>query len=127
MLKKHFFTIISLLLITTLSLMPAKEFPQVDVQFADKWAHWVMYAFLMLVISGEYYYRHNSGSVGRMILFFILTSSYGALMELGQAYLTTSRHGDWLDVAANTFGALCGLVISLFTLSLFLKFSNDKK
>ena len=44
--RRHIFTLLTLLLIATLSLMPAQEFPETDIQFADKWAHWVMYGFL---------------------------------------------------------------------------------
>ena len=87
--RKNLFAIITLLLIATLSLIPAQEFPKVDVQFADKWAHWVMYAFLFLVISGERIIRKRTTHFPSFILIAILVSIYGGLMELGQAYLTT--------------------------------------
>jgi VanZ family protein len=98
--------------------MPAQEFPKVDVQFADKWAHWVMYAFLFLAISAERIIRKRTTHFPCFILIAILVSIYGGLMELGQAYLTSTRHGDWLDVAANTFGAFCGLAC----LTLYIRF-----
>ena len=132
--RRHIFSLLSLLLIATLSLMPAQEFPQTDIQFADKWAHWVMYGFLTLVIgiecvlrdeylrkkastSGLHEQAHKSKgtAIWQFLVIFIIASIYGGLMELGQAYLTTSRHGDWLDVYANSFGALCALVcLSLY-------------
>lgn len=34
------------------------------------------------------------------------------LIELAQAYCTTDRSGDWLDLAANAIGALAGIVLS---------------
>ena len=130
--RRHIFTLLTFLLIAALSLMPAQEFPQTDIQFADKWAHWVMYGFLTLVMgiecvlrdeylrkkastSGLHEQAHKSkGTAIRQFLFIaIIASVYGGLMELGQAYLTTSRHGDWLDVCANSFGALCAFVILL--------------
>ena len=130
--RRHIFSLLSLLLIAVLSLMPAQEFPQTDIQFADKWAHWVMYGFLTLVMGidyvlrGEYLrakasahrkeeqvHKEKGTAIWQLLVIFIVASVYGGLMELGQAYLTTSRHGDWLDVYANSFGALCAFVILL--------------
>ncbi len=129
-LRKNGLSLLTILLITTLSLMPGHEFPQVNVQFADKWAHWVMYGFLTLVMGidyvlrGEYLrakasahrkeeqvHKEKGTAIWQFLVIFIVASVYGGLMELGQAYLTTSRHGDWLDVYANSFGALCALVL----------------
>ena len=128
--RHHIFSLLTLLLIAMLSLMPAQEFPQTDIQFADKWAHWVMYGFLTLVMGidyvlrGEYLstkpyiswhqrlaHKNKGTAIWQFLFIFIVASVYGGLMELGQAYLTTSRHGDWLDVLANSFGALCALVL----------------
>lgn len=120
--RKNIFTLLTLVLISILSLMPAQEFPQVNVKFADKWAHWVMYGFLTIVMGTEYllhiyhfnrkvgYGRKKGTSIWRLLAISVFAALYGGLMELGQAYLTTSRHGDWLDVWANCFGALCALV-----------------
>ena len=128
--RHHIFSLLTLLLIAVLSLMPAQEFPQTDIKFADKWAHWVMYGFLTLVMGIDYVLRDeylstkpytswqqrlahkNKGTaIWQFLVMFIVASVYGGLMELGQAYLTTNRHGDWLDVLANSFGALCALVL----------------
>ena len=128
--RRHIFSLLSLVLIAALSLMPAQEFPQTDIQFADKWAHWVMYGFLTLVMGIDYVlrdeylstkpsassaqrqrYKNKGAAIWQLLVIAIIASVYGGLMELGQAYLTTSRHGDWLDVLANSFGALCALVL----------------
>ena len=128
--RRHIFSLLTFLLIAVLSLMPAQEFPQTDIQFADKWAHWVMYGFLTLVMGIDYVlrdeylstkpsassaqrqrYKNKGAAIWQLLVIAIIASVYGGLMELGQAYLTTSRHGDWLDVLANSFGALCALVL----------------
>ena len=128
--RRHIFSLLTLLLIAVLSLMPAQEFPQTDIKFADKWAHWVMYGFLTLVMGIDYVlrdeylstkpsassaqrqrYKNKGAAIWQLLVIAIIASIYGGLMELGQAYLTTSRHGDWLDVLANSFGALCALVL----------------
>lgn len=130
--RRHIFSLLTLMLIAVLSLMPAQEFPQTDIQFADKWAHWVMYGFLTLVMGIDYVlrdeylstkpsassaqrqrYKNKGTAIWQLLVIAIIASVYGGLMELGQAYLTTSRHGDWLDVLANSFGALCAFVILL--------------
>jgi VanZ family protein len=56
-------------------------------------------------------YKNKGAAIWQLLVIAIIASVYGGLMELGQAYLTTSRHGDWLDVLANSFGALCALVL----------------
>lgn len=128
--RRHIFSLLTLMLIAVLSLMAAQEFPQTDIQFADKWAHWVMYGFLTLVMGIDYVlrdeylstkpsassaqrqrYKNKGAGIWQLLVIAIIASVYGGLMELGQAYLTTSRHGDWLDVLANSFGALCALVL----------------
>lgn len=130
--RRHIFSLLSLVLIAALSLMPAQEFPQTDIQFADKWAHWVMYGFLTLVMgiecvlrdeylrkkastSGLHEQAHKSKgtAIWQFLVIAIIASVFGGLMELGQAYLTTSRHGDWLDVYANSFGGLCAFALLL--------------
>lgn len=128
--RRHIFTLLTFLLIAALSLMPAQEFPQTDIQFADKWAHWVMYGFLTLVMgiecvlrdeylrkkaytSGLQAHKSKGTAIRQFLVIAIIASVFGGLMELGQAYLTTSRHGDWLDVYANSFGALCAFALLL--------------
>lgn len=142
--RRHIFSLLTLLLIAVLSLMPAQEFPQTDIQFADKWAHWVMYGFLTLVMGIDYVlrdeylstkpsassaqrqrYKNKGAAIWQLLVIAIIASVYGGLMELGQAYLTTSRHGDWLDVLANSFGALCAFII-LFLFRLLSKRENSR-
>ncbi len=116
----HLFGRLTIALITILSLMPAQEFPQVDVQFADKWTHWVMYGFLTLVMGVEanrHRYKHaedcayaHTSPIMQFFCIMLFSALWGGLMELCQTYLTTSRHGDWLDALANSFGALCAFV-----------------
>lgn len=145
--RRHIFSLLSLLLIAVLSLMPAQEFPQTDIKFADKWAHWVMYGFLTLVMGidyvlrGEYLrakasayrkeeqvHKEKGTAIWQLLVIFIVASVYGGLMELGQAYLTTSRNGDWLDVLANSFGALCAFILLLiFLLSTSQQHSSYRK
>ncbi len=113
--NRYFFSASTLLLITILSLVPAREFPQVDARFADKWAHWVMYAAATLVIGIEQGLRKPVRRWHiRIMRIAVFTSLWGALMEVCQATLTTTRSGDAMDAAANTFGAACGATLLFF-------------
>ena len=112
--SRYFFSVLIVLLVTGLSLFPAQEFPEVDVQFADKWAHWIMYAAVTLIIGIEQGLKRPVRAWGtRIAVIAVFAALWGALMELCQAYLTTTRSGDILDAAANTFGALCGALVLL--------------
>lgn len=110
--NRYFFSTLIVLLVTGLSLFPAQEFPDVDVQFADKWAHWIMYATMTVVIGIEQGLKKPVNAWGtRIAVIAVFAALWGALMELCQAYLTTTRSGDIMDAAANTFGALCGALV----------------
>lgn len=119
---KYLPSIVLAIAIAVLSLMPAKEFPQVDVPFADKWVHWVMYGVLAAVLiwdcrkglkglkgskglEGSRWF--NAPRVRSIVAAMVAASLYGGLMEILQATATTTRSGDWLDFLADTFGALC--------------------
>lgn len=101
-----------------LSLAPIPEMPRLpDINLLDKWAHFVMYGGLCLVIWWEYWRQHRQinwqhATIGAILLPIIL----GILMELGQTYLTTCRTGDWLDAVANAIGVTLGAVIGYFIL-----------
>lgn len=111
MLRYKFSTII-ILAVLTLSLMPAEEFPRVDARFADKWAHWVMYASVSFIIGLETMRSFRTPlRIIQAMGVILFATVLGGLLELAQAYLTTTRSGDCLDALANTFGALCGVLL----------------
>lgn len=116
-------SILTTLLIVFLSLCPF--FPDTgleEIPLIDKWVHFVMYGGLCLVIWWETPFSPTQalprgeglkkssllGGVKGAVLFPLLLS--GA-MELMQAYCTTTRNGDWGDMAANAIGVLLGTVV----------------
>ncbi len=112
-LRRYPFSLLTVLLITALSLLPigSVEIAK-DVPFADKWTHMVMYGILTLVIWVEYLRHHRRIQRSRLILFaFIAPIAMSGLMELLQAYATTYRSGEWLDLAANSIGVCLGTAI----------------
>ena len=109
---KHYkFTILVALVIVVLSVIPINEqTPLSDVPFIDKWTHCVMYAGMSFAMWLDWrgYNRHLTAL--RYGLMWLLPTLMGGLLELVQAYLTTCRSGEWLDLAADAVGAAVATV-----------------
>lgn len=118
-----------LILIWALSLTPFfPETPFDTVELADKWTHLVMYGGTAFVMWVEYWRCHapithhpspNTHHLSKLwLLAGIGLSLMGGLLELIQAYLTTTRSGEWLDFVADSIGALgvclIGTLLSVF-------------
>lgn len=112
-LKTYPLSILCSFAICILSLAPigAPEVAQ-DVPFFDKWAHFVMYGGLALVIWFEMIRSKTHHSTSAFILWGIFFPALlGGLMELGQMYLTTYRSGEWMDMLADGIGAMLGSLV----------------
>jgi VanZ family protein len=93
-------TLLTLAAITALSLWPLEFLP--SVPGSDKTHHFIAYAGLMLPTAlrkPKYWLL-----IG---LFFI---GWSGAIEILQPYV--NRYGEWLDLAANTAGIVCGLLIA---------------
>ena len=86
--------------ITVLSLWPQESLP--SVPGTDKSHHLIAYAALIFPVAlrKPAYWKLIS-------LFFI---ACGGMIELAQPYV--NRSAEWLDLAANTTGILCGLLVA---------------
>ncbi|MBQ7513694.1 MAG: VanZ family protein [Prevotella sp.] len=107
-----------LALIWILSLTPFfPETPLDDVEFIDKWTHLVMYGGTSAVIWWEYLRSHHAIHWHRLLWIAVAGMMVlGGVIELLQAYCTTTRSGEWLDFVADTLGVLigCGLGLLLY-------------
>ncbi len=122
LIKQYPLTLLCYLAIAVLSLAPigAPEVAQ-DVPFFDKWAHFVMYGGLSLIMGFELLYcveschikRKEKKTHGLLLLVCVLLfpALWGGLMELAQANLTTYRSGEWLDFLADSVGSLLGYAL----------------
>jgi VanZ family protein len=112
-LKRHLWTLIASLAIIIVSLIPIPEIkPLEDIPLMDKWTHFVMYGGLACAAWFDIYRSKTQvPTTGKLLLAIVYPILLGGLMELGQAYLTTCRNGDWLDFIANTIGAIIAIPI----------------
>ena len=94
-----FIFFLGILLFTILALVPGKAVPAVFV-FWDKAQH--VSAFIMLSVSGGLAFP------GKARLTYLSLGIYGALIEVMQSTLTTTRHGDFFDWLADSIGILIG-------------------
>ena len=114
--KFHYpLSMLCIALIGVLSLTPFfPETPLDDVAFIDKWTHMVMYGGTCSVIWWEYLRSHRRIDRLRLLLWAVAGMvMLGGLMELMQAYCTTTRSGEWLDFWADSLGVLVGTAIGL--------------
>ena len=96
-----------LALIAFLSLWPLDELP--SVPGTDKTHHIIAYAVLMFPTA------LNKPNKWKLIgLIFI---AYSGVIELLQPYV--NRSGEWLDMAANATGIICGLLFAKLVIYFF--------
>ena len=129
--KKYPLSCLCLALIFILSFTPFfPETPFDEVQFMDKWTHLVMYGGTTSVMWLEYLRncRKEARKPNLQVLFwvaFVGMILLGGLVELGQAYCTTTRSGEWLDFWADSIGVLLGNLLG-WLLHHFFHFSVSK-
>lgn len=117
--RKYPFSTFCLALIGVLSFTPFfPETPLDNVKFIDKWTHLVMYGGTCSIIWWEHLRlckKETRRPNLRALFWFALVGMIilGGLVELGQAYCTTSRSGEWLDFYADTVGVLLGNILGL--------------
>lgn len=109
--RRYKYSVLVALAIIILSTIPIPEVkPLEGVPLIDKWVHFVMYASLSIAMWIDQKNAHQPLSPTFYLLMIVLPSCLGGILELVQAYLTTCRSGEWLDVIADTIGAVIGTV-----------------
>lgn len=93
-------TILLLVSIATLSLWPAAYLP--EVPGTDKTHHFIAYAALMLPTA----LRKPKYWLTLTLIFL----AFSGVIELIQPYV--NRYGEWLDMAANASGLVCGFILA---------------
>ncbi len=96
-------------IIITLSLIPANEVPQISwFEGVDKVVHFCMYLGFTWLLSWT---LNLASKVFVSFLIIILSIGWGLLMEILQMIMHFGRTFEWMDVLANSLGALVGVMI----------------
>ena len=94
------------------SSLPASEHLP-DFEFSDKLLHAGAYAVLGLLVYRAFNAAGKHTATARLvILSIVLTALYGASDEVHQ-YFVPSRSAEFLDFAADTIGAILGVMMAL--------------
>jgi len=111
-LRRYPLSCLCLVLIFVLSFVPFfPETPLDGVAFIDKWTHLVMYGGTTAVVWWEYVHSHSRISYRSLMLAVAGMILLGVLVELLQAYCTTTRSGEWLDFLADSVGVGLGSLV----------------
>ena len=96
------------ILILTLSLMPAKNLPEIhfDLLAPDKLAHAFVYAVLCILLL----YGFQNGHWKTGILTFLLSNGFGCTMEIFQYAFFPDRYFEFHDIIANAIGTILGIL-----------------
>ena len=126
--RKYPFSVTCISLVWILSLLPFfPETPLDHVKFIDKWVHFIMYGGTCLVIWLEYVIKHGSPDYEKLFFWaWLAPVMMGGVLELMQAYCTTTRNGDWLDFAANSTGVTLAGIIGLIGSLFYYRFQREK-
>ncbi|MDR1403423.1 MAG: hypothetical protein LBJ60_06960 [Tannerellaceae bacterium] len=121
--KKYPFSLVVILAVIYLSFF---KLPCVGVSLfkgTDKVAHFCMLGGLSGILWLEFLLNHRKEGLNlkRVVTGAVVCPIlFGGLIELGQAYLTQYRRGDWLDFLASTAGVLVASLIAWYVLRPFL-------
>src|SRR5574344_66669 len=115
LIKKYPITIIFITVIWYLSFFSPPKTELDNIQFIDKWVHILMYGGTFTVLWIEYLHKNRIINKKRLLLLAIIAPiAMSGLIEILQEYCTNGRrNGDWLDLAANSFGLLLAALIGL--------------
>ena len=94
------------LLILYLSWNPGIQVPEGfwDNLPLDKIGHFGIYSILAMIVSRGFTKWNNK-------LIFLLCTAYGISMELLQYAFFPGRYFEWLDILANSLGAIAGIIL----------------
>jgi VanZ family protein len=104
------------LIVTFFCLVSFDKLPSVKVSFSDKLGHLVFHFGITFLWFLYYKFQRNNTTQKALKNAFLFSLFYGITIEFCQAFFTTTRKGDILDVFANMSGATFA-VISLLLLT----------
>ena len=112
-LKYNWPSILWAVFILYLCLVPSSHLPRINIPNFDKIVHFTFY-FTFAILTNWGWLKQQSFSwlhKNALLKIFILACVYGFTIEIMQETLTTDRHFEWLDEAANACGAAVGSLL----------------
>jgi len=99
--------------ILCLCLAPARHLPRINIPSFDKIVHFTFYFTLVLLMNWGWLKQQSFRSLHKnaWLKIFIIACAYGFTIEIMQETLTTDRHFELLDEAANACGAAVGSLV----------------
>jgi len=117
--KQYYKSIIIGLLILWLSLSGSKSLVpgrMLSIPYIDKMGHFAMYAFFSAVLLLDSCRWREKRRFRYIIL--LIPVFFGALMEIMQMTLTTTRKAETIDLIANMGGVATGIVVAHIALKI---------
>jgi VanZ family protein len=90
-----------------------------DIPYLDKLGHFGMYAFFSAVLLLDSCHWESEGKFHYLIL--LIPLFFGALMEILQMTLTSTRKAEEIDLLANIGGIAAGVLLASFAKKLIAK------
>ena len=111
------------LLIAFLCLVQLNDMPSIGVSGADKYVHCAFHFGFTFLWSSYFWKTQKEIVIKTVFKVFLVSVTYGILIEFLQGAFTATRKADILDVLANTIGAILA-VIALLCYKHFNKIKN---
>jgi hypothetical protein len=129
-LKKYPFSIALLAVVVYLSFFRPPSIGDMLFPGFDKVVHFCMYGGISGVLWMEFFLNYRKSAVlpvrHALIGAVLCPVLFGGATELGQAYLTTYRGGEWLDFLSNTSGVMAGSLFAWTVMRRFFRRKIDK-
>jgi len=120
-------TFIYCIIVLVLSVLPSNSFPKVDVSYADKIVHFLMYFFMIGVMVADSFLFYSKSAKflqktahsekpmtnKKLLYFFFFAVIFGVVIEIIQFFLPT-RSAEWGDLLSNSIGAFVGISVIFF-------------
>ncbi len=91
-------------IVTTLTLLPGRDLPEIHLINFDKFAHLGVFGLLNLLYLRWQRFGISKGAAAWLVSLLVI--SYSGVIELLQGAFYIDRTADWADFAANACGCL---------------------
>jgi VanZ family protein len=95
--------------------MPGKDVPYfsiLDLLAIDKWVHaGIFFVLVVLLMRGMKFMYPHAAHMSAALFALAIAIPYGGLLEIMQGAFFADRSADPYDFIANSFGAVCGVLL----------------